>query len=50
MALERVRKFPGAMGDTSFGPDREAERPLFFLQASKTGGIEELEVPFGAVK
>lgn len=45
VALGKVKKFQGAMGDTSFGPDRDAERPLFFLTAGKNGGIEELELP-----
>lgn len=42
-ALANVRRFPGATGDTTFGPDREADKPLFFLTVDKSG-ITELDV------
>ncbi len=41
--LAGLRKYPGAMGETSFGPDREADRPLFFLTVDKAG-LSELDV------
>lgn len=41
--LARVRKFPGATGDTTFSTDREGEKPLFFLKIIQ-GVIEELDV------
>lgn len=41
--LAQVRKFPGATGETTFGPDREADKPLFFLTIDKTG-LAELDV------
>lgn len=42
-ALGQVRRFPGATGETTFGPDREADKPLFFLTIEKNG-IVELDV------
>lgn len=39
-ALARVKKFQGATGETSFGPDREADKPLFFLTVDRTGIVE----------
>ncbi len=47
--LAKVRDYPGATGDTTIAPDREADKPLFFLTVDSTG-IRELDVdisPFG---
>lgn len=46
-ALAAVRKFPGATGETSFGPDGEADKPLFFLMVEK-GAVRELDVRISA--
>lgn len=43
-AIGNVRKFAGATGDTTFGPDREADKPLFFLTINKTGIAEMVDV------
>jgi ABC-type branched-subunit amino acid transport system substrate-binding protein len=40
-ALTGVKGYPGATGDTTFGPDREADKPLFFLLIDK-GAFSEL--------
>lgn len=42
--LAVLRKFPGVTGDTTFGPSREADKPLFFLNVSKLGIVEMPEV------
>ena len=42
-AFGSVRKFPGATGETTIAPDREADKPLFFLTVDKTG-LTELPV------
>jgi len=42
-ALAGLRKFPGATGETTFTPEREADKPLFFLTVDRTG-ISELDV------
>lgn len=44
--LLAVRDFPGATGDTSFGANGDAKKPLFFLTVEK-GQITEVE-PGGA--
>lgn len=41
--LAGVKNFPGATGTTTFGPDGEADKPLFFLTV-EPGGITELDV------
>lgn len=42
-SLVELEDFPGATGDTRFGPDGEAEKPLFFLKVDKNS-IVELDV------
>ncbi len=47
--LAGVRRFPGATGETTFTPDREADKPLFFLTVGERG-IHEVDVkisPYG---
>lgn len=39
-AIAAVRRFPGATGDTTFAPDREADKPLFFVTVDKAGFAE----------
>lgn len=39
-ALLGVRDFPGATGDTSFAPNGEVEKPLFFLTVDKDAIVE----------
>ena len=41
-AVAGLQGFDGATGDTTFGPDREADKPLFFLTIDKSG-LRELE-------
>jgi branched-chain amino acid transport system substrate-binding protein len=41
--LAGVHGFPGVTGATTFGPDREADKPLFFLTVDRTG-FSELDV------
>ncbi len=41
-ALAGLSGFDGATGETTFGPDREADKPLFFLTVDKAG-LRELE-------
>jgi hypothetical protein len=48
--LAGLKRFPGVMGDTSFGADREADRPLFFVTVERAG-FKELDVKIsGAAK
>jgi ABC-type branched-subunit amino acid transport system substrate-binding protein len=42
-ALGGIQRFPGATGETTFAPNREADKPLFFLTVEKTG-LRELPV------
>jgi ABC-type branched-subunit amino acid transport system substrate-binding protein len=39
-AIASVRRFPGATGETTFAPDREADKPLFFVTVDKAGFSE----------
>lgn len=41
-ALKGLKRFPGVTGETTFTPDGEADKPLFFLTVTKTGEITEM--------
>jgi ABC-type branched-subunit amino acid transport system substrate-binding protein/predicted negative regulator of RcsB-dependent stress response len=39
-SLIALQRFPGATGETTFAPNREADKPLFFLTVDKAGFTE----------
>ena len=52
-AIAGLTGFDGATGETTFGPDREADKPLFFLTIDKAGLRELADVrlsPAGLVE